>query len=93
MPKKTSRSVRITCRLTPEENAVLRTLAKRKGFGGSVSCVIRNLLRCRLSVIRDIMQSMNTPQDEIGAEISQMFRTYEDDGMDMSWPSDVNHRT
>lgn len=87
-----NRTVRITCRLTPEENAALKALAESRAFGGSVSRVIRNLLKLRLSVIREMMEERRPPKRDIGDEIAQMFRSYEDDGSDMSWPSDINQR-
>lgn len=91
MPSKPHRSIRVTFRLTPEENDALRVLAERKGYG-SVSAVVRELLRCRLAVVRELLEAEMLKPSDIGAEIRQMFGNYEDDGRDIAFPSDVNRR-
>lgn len=90
--KRNNHTVRITFRVTPEERAALEELARRKGFGGNVSKVVRNLLRVRVRLVRELLRERRGG-NSVGDEIREMFRSYEDDGRGMSWPPDINKRT
>lgn len=82
-----SRNVRVSCRVSVEEWRLLGRLAERGGFK-TVSGLLRDLIwHYSCHVIR--MASERKSRD-IGAEIREMFRSYEDTGMD--WCDDVNKR-
>lgn len=91
MPKKSKHSVRITFRVTPEESAILKRLARSRGYS-SISDVVRNILRVRLHIIRELLDDGKVTPCEIGDEIRDMFRTYEEDGQRREFPSDINRR-
>lgn len=66
-------------------------LARSKGFK-SVSAVIRDILRCRVSVLRRLLRERDINPQSIGDEIQQMFSNYEERGREREYPSDLNRR-
>lgn len=81
------REVRVSCRVSVEEWRLLTKLAEHGGFK-TVSALIRDVLfRYSEYVIRHVSEVRS---HELGAEIAELFRSYEDTGLD--WCDDVNKR-
>lgn len=92
MSRKSNHNIRVTFRVSQEEYDMYLKLAKRKGFR-NVSSVIRNLLQCRNTILKKILREQRMTPTDIGDEIHQMFRNYEDDGRKNAYPLDINRRT
>lgn len=81
------REVRVSCRVSAEEWRLLARLAEHGGFK-TVSGLLRDIIgRYSCYVIRRASEARGR---DIGAEIREMFRSYEDTGKD--WCDDVNKR-
>ena len=85
------RNIRITFRVSQEDYDIYKRLAKSRNYN-SVSAVVRNLLQCRITILKKILKEQRLNSTSIGDEIHQMFCNYEETGRNKEYPPDLNRR-
>lgn len=85
------RNIRITFRVSQEDYDIYKRLARSRNYN-SVSAVVRNLLQCRITILKKILKEQRLNSTLIGDEIHQMFCNYEETGRNKEYPPDLNRR-